>query len=382
MAHQSDPPLWSRAPYRQLYQTYRALLLLVRLPFWAVLSAIPHTRPQRRWTFKQSLTLLVARDIVDTQARVGLTEELTLEPGRDGERFQIVEAFAPEFYRGPLMSPDVGPTKIGGVWFPASPAGGPKSGTVVLWIHGGAFVTGDGRSSTCGYVASNMLRYSRGVDAVFSVQYRLSGYGGVNPFPAALQDILTAYLYLTATLRIPASSVVVAGNSSGANAAVAFVRYVEQVAPEVGRPMCAVAISPWVIPLESLRDGYDTAALVNHQTEYVAESFHRWGATTYLPPGGLDESTSPYVTLLGNPFRTSVPILATFGEREILSPAITAWAVEMRALRGNQLELYCDEEGVHASPFVGDAMGWGDNARAISSRIGDFVQASRTASLQ
>lgn len=111
---------------------------------------------------------------------------------------------------------------------PGSPRGRPgaQAALVVLWIHGGAFVTGDERGSTCGYVASNMLRYSRGVDAVFSVQYRLSGYGGVNPFPAALQDILTAYLYLTATLKIPAGPVVVVGNSSGANAAVAFVRYV------------------------------------------------------------------------------------------------------------------------------------------------------------
>lgn len=378
MVHPVDPPLWSHTPFRQFYQLYRLLFLLVRLPLWVGLSVLPYTRLQRRWSFRQSLMLRIARDIVDTQARIGLTEKLTLEPGEDAERFQVIEPFPSEFYQGPLLSSAVAPATIGGVWFPAKLA--TPDGPVVLWIHGGAFVTGNGRSDTCGYVATNLLQYSR-VAAVFSVQYRLSEYKRVNPFPAALQDILTAYLYLTQTLRIPPSSVVVAGNSSGANLVVAFIRYVEQVVPQIGRPLCAVAISPWVIPLESLKQGYNPTSQINHSTEYVAASLHKWGARTYQPPEGFDQSTSPYVTLLGNSFRTSVPIFATFGEREILSPVITDWAEEMRALRGNRLELYCDEEGVHASPFVGDAMGWGENARAISRKIGDFIGANRAASV-
>ncbi|ROW08726.1 hypothetical protein VPNG_06432 [Cytospora leucostoma] len=379
MKHQPDPPLWSRAPYRQIYQAYRLFFLLVRLPFWIGLSAIPYARPQRRWNFQQSLTLCIAYDIVDTQARIGVTEKLILEPGKDAERFQIIEPFSSEFYQGPLHSSTVAPARVGGVWFPARPA--EHKGIVVLWIHGGAFVTGNGRSDTCGYVATNMIQFSR-VEAVFSVQYRLSGYEWMNPFPAALQDILTAYLHLTRTLRISPSSIIVAGNSSGANLVIAFVRYVEQVMPQIGRPLCAAAFSPWVLPLETLKQDYDPTNKVNHSTEYVADSFHKWGAKTYQPPEGLNPFTSPYVTLLGNPFPTSVPIFATFGEREILSSAISAWAEEMRALRRNRLELYCDGEGVHAGVFVGDAMGWGKNARAILKKFGDFVQANRTASTQ
>lgn len=325
------------------------------------------------------MTLCIAHDLVDTQARIGLTEKLTLEPVKDAERFQSIEPFSSEFYQGPLLSSTVTPAKVGGVWFPKWPI--EPSGAVVLYIHGGGFVTGNGRSDTHEYVAKNMLRLGR-VEAVFSVQYRLSGYKGLNPFPAALQDILTAYLYLTRTLRIPPSSVVVAGNSSGANLVIAFVRYVEQVMPRVGRPLCAVAVSPWVIPLESLKADYNASTQMNHSTEYVADSLHKWGAKTYQPPEGLDLSTLPYVTLLGNPFRTAVPIFASFGEREILGPAIIAWAEEMKALHGNKLELYCDEEGVHASVFVGDRMGWDENARAISAKVGDFIEANRTSSAQ
>lgn len=113
----------------------------------------------------------------------------------------------------------------------------------------------------------------------------------------------------------------------------------------------------------------------------MVDAFHKWDANMYQATGGLNRSTLPYVTLLGNRFQTSVPIFASFGEREILSPAITAWAEETKALRGNQLELYCDE-GVYASIFVGDAMGWGKNARVMSTKVEDLTQATHSTPAQ
>lgn len=99
-------------------------------------------------------------------------------------------------------------------------------------------VTGEGRSGDYGALANNLLNLDC-VDAVFSVQYRLSGYGKVNPFLAALQDILTAYIYLRNSCKIPARSLVIAGNSSGANIAVALVRYFQEFMPRLG-PLCAL----------------------------------------------------------------------------------------------------------------------------------------------
>ncbi|KAI1088691.1 Alpha/Beta hydrolase protein [Rostrohypoxylon terebratum] len=360
MAQTSDRPLSSRTLWRQFYQAYRLVLRLVRLPVWTVLSVLPYTRPCRNWTFKQSLTLYICHDIVDTEARVGLTEELTFNPGKDGDRFHTIDPFNSEFYRGPLLPSSVHPTKIGGVWFPTTPAAIDKNGTYVLWIHGGAFVTGNGRSDTCRRPA-NYLLSNAGVDAVFSVQYRLSGYG----------DIVTAYLYLTRTLNISLNSLVIAGNSSGANLVIAFVRYAEQVMPQIGRPLCAVAVSPWVAPLETAIPDYTRTK--DYSAEYVAESFHQWGSRTYQPPGGLNEPDVPYVTLLGHPFFTSVPILVTFGECEALSADITTWAEEAQGIRGNSVEIYCDLNGIHASLFVGEMMGWELSARHISSVIGDFI---------
>lgn len=242
MPPEYEAPIWSRSPFRQLYKAYRLASFVCRLPFWMVFSAIPYIRLHRNWSFKQSLTLYIAHFFVDTQACIGISDELTLEPGRDGKRFQKVEPFADNFYQRPLLSENVKATEIGGVWFPERPSTTPTA-PVVLWIHGGAMVTGDGRSGDYGALANSLIGVA-GVDAVFSVQYRLSGYGGVNPFPAALQDILTAYLYLRKTCDIPARSIVLAGNSSGANLVLAFVRYLQETMQQLDRPLCAVAVSP------------------------------------------------------------------------------------------------------------------------------------------
>lgn len=316
--------------------------------------------------------LYIAHFFVDTQARIGITDQLTLEPQRDGDRFQMVEPFDEKFYQGPLVSANIKPTNIGGVWFPQRLSTTPK-GPVVLLIHGGAMVTGDGRSGDYGAFANNLLNLSC-IDTVFSVQYRLSGYGNVNPFPAALQDILTAYLYLRNSCEIPARSIVIAGNSSGANLVVALVRYLQEVMPQLGSPLCAVVVSPWVVPLESLAPGYSASRRLNYNTEYVADSFHKWGAKTYQPPNGVTDDVLPYITLLGQPFKTVVPILVTWGEREILGSAIVAWAKEMQSVAGNKVEVYCDKDAVHASLFVGEKMGWGENARRGCVKIGKFIQ--------
>lgn len=101
------------------------------------MSALPNTRLHPTWTFKQSLTLHIVHDMVDTEARVGVTEELTLCPGDDGDRFQVIEPFASDVYQGPLASSTVIPTKIGGVWFPSvrAAADSKNTDTIVLWIH-------------------------------------------------------------------------------------------------------------------------------------------------------------------------------------------------------------------------------------------------------
>lgn len=377
MTRKDAHPLVSRTPWRQLYRLYRGVLILFRLPTWVFLSAVPYTRQHPKWTFKQSLTLRLTYDVVDTQSQVGVTDQLSLSPGKEGDRFESIAPFPEEFYQGPLISSAVAPAKTGGTWFPGRPE--KPDGTVVLWIHGGAFVLFDGRSDMCSYMANNLLQLA-GVDAVLSLQYRLSGYEALNPFPAALQDVVTAYLHLTQTLKISPDSIVVGGDSAGGNLTIAFLRYLEEVMPHLGRPSAAAVVSPWVVPLKTLTPGYVHASQQNHSTDYLPASFLQWGGRAYQPREATNEVVQKYITPLGHPFATTVPILSTFGECEILAPDIVAWTAEMRSIPPNNVEIHCDENGVHDALIPGDQVGWGESAKDITLQIGNLIRNTRKAS--
>ncbi|KAJ0347524.1 hypothetical protein COL154_009605 [Colletotrichum chrysophilum] len=371
-------PILSYQPLRIFYQLFGALfILLFCLPVWCVQAAIPACRPHPKWGFKQALMARLTRNIVDLYSNVGITETHTLKPGKEGDRFQTAEPFSSEHYRGPLASnPDVKPTTVGGTWFPEKPdVEKGFGGVVVLQIHGGAFVLGDGRTGYCGFMANTLIDKA-GVDAVFAPQYRLSGYGSAgsaaNPFPAALQDVITSYLYLTQTLGIPSQRIVLCGDSAGGNLVIGLLRYLDTFGRDFGisAPSCAVLIAPWVNPLASLGPDSVYKQHEHWSTDYLPVSFLRWGAKVYS--SGVAEETLPYVTPLGNPWKTQVPVFVTMGEAEILETDGTTWCRQMQEAGGN-LEVSYEEHAVHDTLLMGAIIGWEESAQVVATRIGEFV---------
>ncbi|KAL9130349.1 MAG: hypothetical protein Q9217_001451 [Psora testacea] len=93
----------------------------------------------------------------------------------------------------------------------------------ILFIHGGGFVLGS--PSTNRVIPSSLAELTKG--RVCQVDYRLAPQ---NPFPAAIYDIFLAYLFLIAPPAnafhqpIPASSIVLAGESSGGNLCLALLQ--------------------------------------------------------------------------------------------------------------------------------------------------------------
>ncbi|KAF6815336.1 alpha beta hydrolase fold-3 domain containing protein [Colletotrichum sojae] len=371
-------PIISYQPLRLFYQLSGALLILFRLPVWFIQALIPTFRPHPKWGFKQTLMARFTRGVVDLYSKVGITEKHNLKPGKEGDRFQIVKPFSSDLYRGPLASnPDVKPGTVGGTWFPRKPnVDKGFDGPVLLQVHGGAFVLGDGRTESCGFMAQTLIDKA-GAGAVFSPQYRLSGYSSAgaatNPFPAALQDVLTSYLYLTRALKIPSRQVVLCGDSAGASLVIALLRYLDNFGRDLGlaSPSCAVLIAPWVDPLASL--GPDSVYTKHEKwnTDYLPVSFLRWGARVYS--SGVADETLPYVTPLGNPWKTEVPIFVTMGEAEILETDGSAWSRQMRDA-GCRVEVSYEEHAVHDTLLLGAAIGWEESARTVASRIGEFVK--------
>ncbi|CAN8104827.1 unnamed protein product [Discula destructiva] len=314
----------------------------------------------------------LAYPLLDVASRIGITETLTLKPGKEGKRFQTVPVCAPEFYQGPLApsDPRAVPAMTGGTWFPAAPGGDITSKTVVLYFHGGAYIQGDGRDAQAGPIARKLLAKS-GADAVFSLQYRLSGYRGLNPFPAALQDALSAYVFLLHDLKIPATQIVVSGDSAGGNLATALLRYLHDFGSATGlpNPKCAVLFSPWVAPFN-----YELADNPNRSMDFIPESFPKWGAQTYGGGPGKEAAKNPYITALGNPFPSAVPMFVNAASAELLFDMIVEWSVEMRGVQGNVVELNIEEDAIHDTILVGDLLGFEDSAIHVAARVGEFVR--------
>jgi acetyl esterase/lipase len=362
-------PIWAYQPFRLMFQFIYLTTILARVPLWLTISLVPAFRPHPKWTIKQSCLTRLAYRVLGLRSRIGVTEKLSLHPGEEGDRFKVIQPLEPELYRGPLEPLQVNPEPVGGVWFPQGPGLDAASKTTVLLLHGGAFVLGTGRDADCGFAARNMLEHGE-VDAVFCLSYRLSGYSGQNPFPAALQDTLTAYLYLLRGLTIPSSHVIIAGDSAGGNLAIALLRYIDEFGDMLGipPPRCAAVFSPLVAPFD-----FDMDTKSQRSTDFLNRSFVFFGARTYTA-GVADAMSNPYITPLGNPFATPAPIFVNVATEEVFFDNIVRWVAQMRGSGGGGIELHHEEGAVHDTFLIGNRIGFEESAREATSAMAAFVR--------
>ncbi|KAI3319754.1 alpha/beta hydrolase fold-3 domain-containing protein [Xylariaceae sp. AK1471] len=365
-------PLASYPILSFFYKVLCAGTIVVRLPFWMLSYGFRRSRPLPTWSFKQSLLVKVFYEYVYLVSRAETPQPLTLEPGKEKERFEKIEPFSPDVYRGPLKSNTVAPAVIGGTWYPRKPDDPANAGPVMLHIHGGAMVLGDGRIDSTGPMAKLFLEHGK-VGTIFAPQYRLSSRPTSAPFPAALQDSLTSYLYLVRTLGIPAENICVSGDSAGGNLVIALLRYLVEYGAQLAipQPKSAVIIAPWVAPIKHLWPDITITSNPNFHTDYLGAELCRWGARTYA----RDVSpTDTYITPLGHPFATPVPMLVTLGAAEILGIDAVEWAHEMGRVEGNELETYVEADAPHDTLLVGHIIGFEESAEEVARRIGVFIR--------
>ena len=122
-----------------------------------------------------------------------------------------------------------------GEWIRPETAAAAHTGTVVLFLHGGAYYFGS--PATHRAVTYELARASD--SAVFALDYSLAPE---HPFPAALQDTLHAYRTLLAR-RISPGSIVFAGDSAGGGLALAALVALRDAGEPL--PAGAVLLSPW-----------------------------------------------------------------------------------------------------------------------------------------
>jgi len=231
---------------------------------------------------------------------------------------------------------------------------GADEGTVILYFHGGGYIGG-----TCQGVRKLLGHMSRaGGTLGFSLEYRLAPE---HPFPAQLDDALTAFDWLVARGFAP-GRIIVAGDSAGGALATA----VTLKRKEAGLPLpgAVVALSPF----------YDISATLG-SWDYNDGKDMMGNRDTLLAirPVFLGDSYSPtdrFVDALYADPSGFPPMFISAGGHELLLDGAVEFAGMARG-KGVEVELEVVPEMQHVFHY---ACGYAAEADTSLARIGEFLR--------
>jgi salicylate hydroxylase len=221
-------------------------------------------------------------------------------------------------------------------------AGTRSAGTAILHFHGGGYMIGSARGSA--EYASRLASSLRG--QCYSVDYRLAPE---HPYPAAIDDAIDAYRGLLG-LGVPASSIILSGESSGAGLAIALAMAIRTAGDP--QPAGIAAVCPFADltlsgPTVREHSGDDPAANRDLLTFMAASYFQG------------HEPTDPMISPLFGDFRNLPPIFLTATEGEVLFSDTTRTAEQARQA-GVDVTVRLVKDSVHVFPlfsFLPEAQG-------------------------
>ena len=272
-----------------------------------------------------------------------------------------------DVYRGVFHSETVLPADVGGTWYPRPPSTAELAkGRIVLHFHGGSFLWDTGRQGDSGFIG-DALAAKLGGHALL-VQYRLAG-SPATPFPAAIQDALTAYAYLLSR-NVPPSRIVVSGDSAGAILALALVRYLSSEKTPFPAPGACLLFSPSV-DLVTQGDAHTIDTHRNQKTDFLSGSTLAWGVSAFVP--STESRDSPYLAPARHPFAIKTPIWVQGGSCEVLIDTYRAFVSGMQSIEGNRVEYYEVPFAPHDILMMGLVLGWRRQAEEMVEVAGRFL---------
>lgn len=232
---------------------------------------------------------------------------------------------------------------------------------VIYYIHGGGFIHQSAHPADLisGSVAAT-LKGLKSIRRLLSVEYRLTTGPPVaplaNPFPAALLDVLSGYFYLVNELKFDPTNVIIAGDSCGANLALALVRSLQ--ATDASLPKGLILYSPWADPGYShMTPGSSVFKYkhIDYASDYVLDA---WAAETYTTPFGKEFlDSNPYVSpaskLLPNSLQSDLfkgfpKTLILAGDHEQLIDSIRTFKTRLERDIGKDAVTYFEiKDAVH-----------------------------------
>jgi monoterpene epsilon-lactone hydrolase len=290
---------------------------------------------RRRW-LDLMLRLTVKRSAVGGRS----IREIRLRQARMDERFGRVD---PRTRRT-----DVNCADVRGEWIDV-PETQPRR--TLLYLHGGAFAFRFPKIH-----AGMVGRWCKGLGArALMVDYRLAPE---HPHPAALDDCHAAYRWLLAQ-GCDARDIVIAGDSAGANLALATLHRIKTAGEP--QPVCAVLLAPVV---DFTLSGKSMVTNARRDSMLSLADFVSFRALYSSPERYLDPSVSP---LFGD-FTGLPPLLFQAGSHEMAVDESTRAAAKAHA-SGVHVEL----ELWHRMPHVFQAIASLPQAAQAAEHVRRFV---------
>lgn len=202
------------------------------------------------------------------------------------------------------------PVDLGGVPGEWSSAPGSDASRVLMFFHGGGYCSGSIRSHRRLVTEAGRAAGIR----TLAVGYRLAPE---HPFPAAMEDALTAWHFLRQQ-GIAARHIAIGGDSAGGGLAVVLNNRLRDADEEL--PGCVWLVSPWT----DLTMSGSTLITKDNVDPIIHKGYLGELADAYVPPGmdRKDPRVSPlYADLKGLP-----PILVQVGSAETLLEDATRFA--------------------------------------------------------
>jgi len=200
----------------------------------------------------------------------------------------------------------------------------------LLYFHGGAFIYGSAKTHhrlVAKLAKDNAL-------TAYSIDYRLAPE---HPFPAAIEDALTAY---QALLGRGLNNIVIAGDSAGGGLAFSLLHAI--LAKGLPAPRAIIAFSPLTdqtMQSQSVRDNADTEVMLPAQRMEEVRDM-------YLP----DDYKNPLASPLFGSFQNAPPVFLSVSTTEILRDDTLAMAEKLRA-QNVLVTLEILENAPHVWPF-------------------------------
>ena len=272
--------------------------------------------------------------------------ELTIQDARAGKTI---------FTRNIGCDTQVDVTSVDANGVPAEWVAAPNANdnSAVLFLHGGAYISGSIESNR--ELAARISKSTR--SRVLNIEYRLAPE---NPFLAAVRDATDAYRWVLDQGSDPAQIAIAGASAGGGLTVAALVSFRDSGSP---MPACAVCISPWV-DLECIGETMTSKAGVDPMIQ-------RDGlvgiANIYLigPDPRTPLAAPRHVDLTGLP-----PSLVLIGTWETLLSDSTR-LVEKAESAGVDVTLEQWDEMIHVWPIYAPVLPEGQQA---IDRIGEFVR--------